>query len=233
MRGHQMAWADDRPVGVQTGERSAFLVRTYGHLFGAIGLFTLIEIYLFRTELAFPIAEALLGVNWLLVLGGFILVSWIASRVAHTVANPVAQYVVLVLFVAAEAVIFVPLLVIAEINAPGAIASAAVVTLLGFTGLTAVAVMTRKDFSFLGGLLRWGGIIALLAIVSGVIFGFALGTWFSVAMVGLAGAAVLYDTSKILRDFPTDRHVGAALELFASVALMFWYILRIFIASRD
>jgi FtsH-binding integral membrane protein len=98
--------------------------------------------------------------------------------------------------------------------------------------LTAVAFLSRKDFSFLGGLLKWGGILALVAIVGGVLFGFNLGTWFSVAMVGLAGGAILYDTSNILRHFPEDRYVGAALQLFASVALMFWYVLRIFL-SRD
>jgi FtsH-binding integral membrane protein len=95
-----------------------------------------------------------------------------------------------------------------------------------------VAVLSRKDFSFLGGLLKWGFVIALVAIVGGVLFGFDLGTWFSVAMVALAGGAILYDTSNILRHFPEDRYVGAALELFASVALMFWYVLRIFL-SRD
>jgi hypothetical protein len=103
----------------------------------------------------------------------------------------------------------------------------------GFAGLTAIAFMTRKDFSFLGGLLRWGGILALVLIAAGVIFGFNLGTFFSVAMVGFAGAAILYDTSNVLHHYPEDRYVGAALQLFASVALMFWYVLRIFISSRD
>ena len=125
------------------------------------------------------------------------------------------------------------MLYIADLYAPGAIKSATVVTLTGFAGLTFVAFTTRKDFSFLGGMLRWGGIVAILAIVGGVLFGFQLGTWFSVAMVGLAGAAILYDTSNIINNFPEDRYVGAALELFAAVALMFWYVLRIFIGSRD
>ena len=53
------------------------------------------------------------------------------------------------------------------------------------------------------------------------------------AMVGLAGAAILHDTSNVLHHFPEDRYVGAALELFASVALMFWYVLRLFMSSRD
>jgi len=142
------------------------------------------------------------------------------------------QYAALSAFVVAEALIFVPMLFIANAYAPGAIQSAAAITLIGFAGLTAVAYLSRRDFSFLGGLLKWGGILALVAIVGGVIFGFTLGTWFSVAMVGLAGAAILYDTSKILRSFPEDRYVGAALQLFASVALMFWYVLRILMSRR-
>ena len=81
-------------------------------------------------------------------------------------------------------------------------------------------------------MLKWGGLVAIGAIVAGTIFGFQLGTWFSVGMAAFAGAAVLYDTSKILKSYPEDRYVAASLQLFASVALMFWYILRIFM-SRD
>jgi len=76
-------------------------------------------------------------------------------------------------------------------------------------------------------------IMALVAILGGVIFGFELGTWFSVAMVGLAGAAILYDTSNVLNHYPEDRYVAAALQLFASVAVMFWFVLSIFISSRN
>jgi FtsH-binding integral membrane protein len=52
-------------------------------------------------------------------------------------------------------------------------------------------------------------------------------------MIGFAGAAVLYDTSNILHHYPEDRHVAAALGLFSSIALMFWYVLQLFISSRD
>lgn len=215
-----------------TDVRAAFITRTYLHLFGAIIGFALIQVALFQSGLAAVIAEALLGVNWLLVLGGFIIVSWFASRTAHRTESRGAQYGALVLFVIAEAIIFVPLLFMAQYYAPGVIQSAALVTLLGFSGLTAVAFFTRKDFSFLGGLLRWGFIVALVLIVAGVIFGFELGTFFSVAMIGLAGAAILYDTSNVLHHYPEDRYVAASLELFASVALMFWYVLQLFL-SRD
>jgi FtsH-binding integral membrane protein len=218
-------------IGVDA--RASFINRTYNHLMGAIVLFTLIEVGLFQSGVAESIAAVLLGGSWLLVLGAFMLVSWFASRVSLTSESKGAQYAALGGFIVAESIIFVPMLWLANQYAPGAIQSAAIVTLIGFAGLTAVAFVTRKDFSFLRGMLMWGGVVAMLAIVGGIAFGFELGTWFSVAMIGFAGAAILYDTSNVLHHYPEDRYVGAALQLFASVALMFWYVLRLFMSSRD
>jgi FtsH-binding integral membrane protein len=224
-----------QPVAVNALDsqaRGAFVSRTYAHLFGAVSAFILIEVFLFKTGLAPIIAQNLLGVSWLLVLGGFVLVSWLASRTVHVAASKAAQYVALGCYVVAESLIFVPLLYIADKYAAGAITSAAVVTFLAFAALTAVVFLTGKDFSFLRTLLYWGGIVALSLIVCGVIFGFQLGTYFSVAMVAFAGAAILYDTSNILHHYPEDRYVAAALELFASIALMLWYVLRLFMSRR-
>ena len=212
--------------------RSDFIWRTYGHVAAAILLFAGIETYLFDSGLAVPMAQSILGFNWLLILGAFMIVGWLATHVAHTVQSKPLQYVALVGFVVAQAIIFLPLLAIAMSLQPGIVESAVGVTLLGTGGLTAVAFITRKDFSFLRGMLVWGGILALIGIAASVLFGFQLGTWFSVAMIGFAGAAVLYDTSNILHHYPEDRYVGAALQLFASIALMFWYVLRLFM-SRD
>jgi hypothetical protein len=221
------------PVAEASAEsRSTFIWRTYGHVAAAILLFAAIESYLFSSELAQPLAQTLLGFNWLLILGAFMVVGWLATHVAHTAQSKPVQYVALVGFVVAEAIIFLPLLTIAIVLQPGIVESAVGVTLLGTAGLTAVAFITRKDFSFLRGLLVWGGILALVGIVASVLFGFGLGTWFSVAMIGFAGAAVLFDTSNILHHYPEDRYVGAALALFASIALMFWYVLRL-LMSRD
>jgi len=217
-------------LGAET--RSNFIWRTYGHVAAAILLFAGIETYLFDSGLAQPLAQTLLGFNWLLILGAFMVVGWLATHVAHSAQSKAAQYAALVGFVVAEAIIFVPLLAIAIAMQPGIVESAVGVTLLGTAGLTAVAFITRKDFSFLRSVLVWGGVLALVGIVSAVLFGFELGTWFSVAMIGFAGVAVLYDTSNILHHYPEDRYVGAALALFASIALMFWYVLRLFM-SRD
>jgi FtsH-binding integral membrane protein len=217
-------------IGVDA--RATFINRTYNHLMGAIVGFTLIEVWLFNSGIAESLAQSMLGGSWMLVLGAFMLVSWFATRVALTSDSKVAQYGALSGFVAAEAIIFVPMLYMAEAYAPGTIQSAAVVTLIGFGGLTGVVFVTRKDFSFMRGMLMWGGVLALVAIMGGLLFGFELGTWFSVAMIGFAGGAILYDTSNVLHHYPEDRYVGASLQLFASVAMLFWYVLRLFM-SRD
>jgi FtsH-binding integral membrane protein len=222
-----------QPVSQASAEtRSAFIWRTYNHVALAILAFVGIESWLFSSGLAAQMAQAMLGVNWLLVLGAFIVVGWIATHVAHTVKSTALQYAALAASVIAWSVIFVPMLYIANAYGDGVIESAAIVTLLGVGALTAVVFVTKKDFSFLRGILMWAGLLALVAIVGGMIFGFQLGTWFSVAMIGFAGAAVLYDTSNILHHYSEDQHVAAALQLFASIAMMFWYVLRLFM-SRD
>jgi FtsH-binding integral membrane protein len=214
-------------------ERGVFIMRVYGHLLAAIAGFIGIEVWLFQSGNAEKLARALLGTNWMLVLAGFMIAGWLARGLAARAEGLGAQYAGLALYVVANAVIFTPMLYVAEAySGGGVIASAGALTGLGFLGLTLVAWQTRKDFSFLGGMLRWAGILALLAIAGSVFFGLQLGTWFSLAMVAVAGGAILYDTSNIIRYWPSERYVGAALELFASVALMFWYLLRLLSSRR-
>jgi FtsH-binding integral membrane protein len=170
--------------------------------------------------------------NWWMVLGAFIIAGVGATHVAHRIESKNVQYAAFAAFIVLEALIFAPMLFIAYAMEPGIIDSAAGVTILGSIGLIAVAMITRKDFSFLRGMLVWIGVLAIVAIFGSFIFGSHLGTWFSVAMIGFAGAAILYDTSNILHHYPQDKYVAASMQLFASIATMFWYILRLFM-SRD
>ena len=212
--------------------RSQFITRTYTHLVGGILGFILVELALFESGLAARIAGFMFGLPWMVILGAFMLVGWLASRTAQTSSSIGMQYFAFGAYVVAEALIFVPMLYMADMKAPGVIDSATLVTALGTGGLMLVAHQTRKDFSFLRAILIWSGVIALVAIIGGAIFGFQLGTWFSVIMIGVAGASVLYDTSNIIHNFPEDRYVSAAMQLFASIALMFWYVLRLFMSRR-
>ncbi len=215
--------------------RSRFLVQVYQHLALAVAAFIGFETLLFATGIAEGFYDFLAssgGFAWLLILGGFTIVNMIASRSAHQLGNTSAQYGALFALAAAEAVIFAPFLYsvfnVSGSNGTASVLSAAIITLVGFAALTVVAMTTRKDLSFLRPLIMWGAIAALGLIVAGVAFGFTLGPLFSVAMIGLAGASILYQTQRIVREYPEWAYVGAAVGLFGSLMLMFWYVLQLF-----
>jgi len=217
------------------GDRAAFIRKTYLHLGFAILAFIGVEWFLLQQSWAPALIQKMTGgFGWLVVLGAFMGVSWLAERLAASDASRGVQYAGLFLFVVAEAVIFLPLLFIAAYQSgdPGVITKAGITTGFVFGGLTLTAFVTGKDFSFLRGFLMVGGFVALGIIVVSMIFGFNLGTIFAGAMALFASVAILYNTSNIIHHYRTDQYVSAALSLFASVALLFWYILRIFM-SRD
>jgi len=215
-------------------DRAVFIRRTYAHLAAAILAFVGLEFYMVNS----PIADIMLDLmslrfGWLAILGGFILVGNLASRLAMSNASQTTQYIGLTLYVIAESVIFVPLLWLAVYKSSSdVLPMAGIMTLLLFGGLTLVAFVTRKDFSFLRSILMISGMLALGLIVCSVLFGFNLGLLFSFVMVLIASGAILYDTSNIIHHYHPDQYVAASLQLFASIALLFWYILRIFM-SRD
>jgi FtsH-binding integral membrane protein len=218
-------------------ERSSFIVKTYVHLLGAIIAFIAIEAVLLSLPFAGQMAGAMIfglnGYSWLLVLGGFMAVSYVANRWAVSATSLSTQYMGLGLYVVAEAIIFLPLLyVAANFGGPGVIPSAAVATVGMFSALTVFVFFTRKNFSFLGPFLGVAGMVALGVIVCSILFGFNLGVLFTVLMIGFACAYILYSTSNILHEYHIGQHVAASLALFASVALLFWYVLRLFM-SRD
>src|SRR5262249_22310813 len=146
------------------------------------------------------------------------------------------QYAGLFLYVLGEAIVFLPMLAIAKsmsMDVPNygnipIVPAAGIATLIMFGGLTAIVFLTKRDFTFMGGILGLCGIGALGLIAVSILFNFNLGAWFSVLMVAMASAYILYHTSAIMHVYRTDQYVAAALALFASVALLFWYILRIF-----
>ncbi|MBN1154241.1 US12 family protein [candidate division KSB1 bacterium] len=208
--------------------RPQFIARVYVLLCLAVILLVIFEVLLFRTGIAQPMARRMLGVSWLLILGGFVLIGWFARRIIYRVKSRFAQYAALLLYIIAKTIILAPLLYLADNNAPGAIRYAAQFTIISFIGLTWIVYATRKDFSFLRGFLVWGGLIAFILIISAIALNFSLGVLFSIGMITLAGASILYDTSRILGYYSDDRYVAAATALFASVALLFWYALRIF-----
>lgn len=231
---------DLRPVvNLDDTTRGDFVVRVYQHLLGAIVAFAAIE----ALFLATPIAEGIYdfvarggGLTWLLILGGFMVGQWIVTQAAVDLLNPQRQYAALFGSATLYAVLFAPMLHyffrVADDGATS-VAAAGLITAMAFAGLTVVAFVTRADLSFIRPIVMYGFVVALVLIVAAVLFGFSLGIWFSLAMIALSGAAILYQTQTIIREFPVQAHVAGALALFASVMTLFWYVLRLVGALRD
>ncbi len=219
-----------------TEQKVAFYKKTYTHLAFAVLLFVGVEWIFFQSKpivsFAFSMTQ---GWKWLLMLGGFMLATNYAEKVALNNQSKGQQYAGLLLYVIAEAFIFIPLIgmamVIAESGGQNILYQAAIMTLSLFAGLSAVALLTQKDFSFLKSILSIGFMIAIGLVIAGTLFGFNLGLWFSAGMVVLASGSILYQTSNMVHKYSEDQYVGASLGLFASLMLLFWYILNIL--SRD
>jgi FtsH-binding integral membrane protein len=217
--------------------RATFIRKTYTLLAAAILAFIGVEVVFFATPIAAAISSVVFSggrIGWLAVLGGFMLISWLSNKWAVSDVSTAVQYFGLGLFIIAEAVIFVPLLYIAAYTSgdPTVILKAGIVSLGLFGGLSLTVFLTRTDFSWLAPILGIGGFAAMGFIVASALFGFTLGNVFAFVMVAFAGTAILYETSNVLHRYNTSQHVAAALSLFASVALLFWYILRIFSSRR-
>jgi FtsH-binding integral membrane protein len=221
-------------------ERTSFIIKTYLYLFGAIAALIGIEVFLFTAlgiENMTKVTQAMLGngsFSWLLVLGAFMLVSWVANSWAMNATSSAMQHAGLALYVVAMSVIMIPLLCLAQIVTGDSkvIVSAATATAGLFALLTLTVFITRKDFSFLRSILMFGGFAALGLIFTAIVFEFSLGPIFMYAMIALMCGYILYDTSNVLHHYRIGQHVAAALALFASVVTLFWYILQLFL-SRE
>lgn len=216
-------------------KRVAFYRKTYTHVALAVLLFIVVEYLFFQSETIVSFAYSLLGGwSWLALLGAFMLVTNYAEGLALKSRDKNVHYIALLIYVIAEAFIFIPMLLIAfsMVDGEALLQQAAFMTIALFAGLSAVVFFTKKDFSFLRSILVIGFVIALGLIIAGTIFGFDLGLWFSGAMVALAAGSILYSTSNMVHKYHEEQYVAAALGLFASLMLLFWYILRIFL-SRD
>lgn len=215
--------------------RTTFIRRTYANLAGAVLAFAAIEYFILHIPGIENAILAMFGgpLQVMIMFALFVGVSYVAERWALSSTSLGMQYAGLALYVAVEAVIFLPILYVANTRFPGAIQSAGVLSLAVFGGLSVAVFVTKKDFSFLGPIIAIASLIAFGFIIAGLIFGFSLGLFFSLAMVALACACILYQTSNVLHHYRTDQPVAAALALFAAVALLFFYVLRVVMASRD
>lgn len=225
-------------ANVSSSERATFIQRTYNHLAGAILAFTAISYAIQMSPLAVKLTNLTMGsrLGWIITLVLFMGVSHFAEKWARSNASREKQYAGLAIYVVAQAIIFTPLFYIANYYFSGEqiIAKAGIITLTLVASITFIAFTSGKDFSFMGSFLRMASFVALGCIIASLIFGFTLGIVFSAAMILLTGGTLLYQTSAIIRTYPTTQYVAASLSLFASVALMLWYIIQLLMSlSRN
>ena len=223
-------------VNAPEEDRASFVAKVYQHVALAVAAFVAFETVLFITGVAAGLRDFFFtggGGRWLLMLGGVMVIQWFAANAAADLTNPSRQYVGLFGSAFGQALIFAPFLsYVFATDGAGPVAQAAIVTGVMFAILTGIGLFTRKDLSFLRPIVMWGFGLAMVAILGAVIFNFQLGVWFSLAMIGVSGAAILFQTQSILRRYPIGAHVAGALALFSSLMTMFWYVLRLFM-SRD
>jgi FtsH-binding integral membrane protein len=230
------ATTTQNPFVVATGaadERAQFIRMVYTHVAGAWLVFFVLECALLSLPITHSFTELVLAFpgGWLVVLGLFMGVAWMARVLVNGGLSMRAQYAGLALYVVAEAIVFAPLIVVTlQLAGPKLLMNAVLLSGALFLGLTAIVFTTKKDFSFLRSILTVAGFVSLGLIAGSILFGFNLGLAFSAGMIAVAGGAILYDTSRIIHEHKPDEYVSAALELFASMALLLWYVIRLLLA---
>jgi hypothetical protein len=239
-RNSQNPYASPYSVAAQSVDvRAEFIRKTYMHLAGAIAVFAVLEWVFFQIPIMLKLAASMTGgYNWLIVMGAFIGVSMLANKWAVSNTSRPKQYLGLGIYIIAMAIMTLPLLLLAElmgsaVTGTNIIFNAAIITAAMVAGITFIAFTTRKDFSFLGGFVKMGLFIAFGAIILSILFGFTLGIVFFAVMIIIASASILYETSNIIHHYNTNQYVAASLGLFASVILLFWYVLQMLLSLAN
>ena len=136
-------------------------------------------------------------------------------------------------FTTLTGVVISPLIAIVSQNNPASLLQAGVLTVGIFGGLTAYVFVSNKDFSFLRGMVTTGLIVIVIAaLLNMFVASTALGFAVSAAALLLFSGFVLYDTSNIIRRYPTNEYVAGALSLYLDVWNIFIALLRILNAGR-
>jgi modulator of FtsH protease len=119
-------------------------------------------------------------------------------------------------------------LYLAQPNGSEIVMGALSTTAVMFVGLSAYALTTRKDFSFLGGFVFVGFLVLLAAIVANLFLAIpALSLTISAAVVLVVSAAILFDTSRMVHDGETN-YVMMTVSLYANIYVLFLHLLNLF-----
>ena len=203
-------------------DRIAFIRKVYA-LFFAATLFAIGGVVL---GLAFPPLMILAAEHPIIMFIVMIGAVMGAQAVRHV---PGVNLAALFGFTTLTGVIISPVLYVIGRTNPASILQAGVMTVAIFGGLTAYVFVSRRDFSFLRGMVTVGLVVVIGAGLMNIFFVGSLGLGFaiSVAALLLFAGFVLYDTSNIIRRYPTNEYVAGALSLYLDAFNIFLALLRI------
>jgi modulator of FtsH protease len=103
-------------------------------------------------------------------------------------------------------------------------------TALVFFSLSAYALTTRKDFSFMGGFLMVGLVVAVVAMIANIFLAIpALSLTISAAVVMIMSGLILFDTSRIIHGGETN-YIRATVGLYLNIYNLFIHMLHLLTA---
>ncbi len=220
-------------VAQEGGEAlSVFLSRVYSWLLGGIVVAGAVAWWFAATGFALVLMKMGALLYFIIALGVLFGTLFFAQAVRHSSPLNMVAYA---LMAAAFGFIASPLIMYAlAIGQSAIVLQALAITAAAFVGLTVWAYTSRTDFSFLRGFL-WAGFWVILAI--GVVFIFLPPSRTADILWSGAGALLfagftLYDTQKIIRVYPRDEHVAAAIQLLIDFVNLFLFILRLLLATQ-
>ena len=202
-----------------TDARINFLGKTYGMLAlciaaGSIGAYL-------SMGMTFPYEHPFMML--FIMMGGIFAVQ--AAR--HI---PGVNFALLLVFGGITGMAIAPLVGMVAAKSPVLVTQAFMTTAVAFASLTAYTFISKRDFSFLKGFV-WVGLISIIVLSLSNYFFFES----SLLALGISGmgvllfsAFILYDTSNILRDYPNNEYIAAALTLYLDVFLLFQHVLAMF-----
>ena len=167
-------------------------------------------------------------INWFIMIAVFIGMPFVIYRVRDSVWSLPLTF----LFTGFMGYVLGPILTLylGLPNGPQIVLSAFATTAVMFTGLSAYALATQRDFSFMRGFLFVGLIVVLLAIVANLFLAIpALSLTISAAAVILMSGLILYDTSRMLHGGETN-YVVMTVSLYANIYVLFTHLLNLFTA---
>ncbi|ATX82040.1 modulator of FtsH protease [Mariprofundus ferrinatatus] len=199
--------------------RISFLGKTYGMLAlciaaGSIGAYL-------SLGMAFPYEHP-----WMML---FIMIGGIFAVQAVRHVKGI-NFIALLAFGAITGMAISPLVGMVAAKSGTLVLQAYMTTAVAFVSLTAYTFISKRDFSFLKGFV-WTGLIAMIVLGLSNYFFFEspmLALTLSGVGVLLFSAFILYDTSNILRDYPNNEFIAAALTLYLDVFLLFQHLLSMF-----